>query len=82
MKLESILAFGLSIFLAVSSAAATTAMQARDHLTPEEVDLVKDSQVLDQRVGIFVKAIDRRLSCDHRRGPWNREGTKTTEEGF
>ncbi len=69
MKLESILAFGLSIFLAVSSATATTAMQARDHLTPEEVDLVKDSQVLDQRVGIFVKAIDRRLGVITGAGP-------------
>ena len=37
------------------------AVQSRDHLTPQEVELVKDSQVLDQRIDIFVKAADRRL---------------------
>jgi hypothetical protein len=37
------------------------AAQARDHLTPQEVDLVKDAQILDQRIEIFVKAADRRL---------------------
>lgn len=36
-------------------------VQSRDHLTPQEVDLVKDAQVLDQRIEIFVKAADRRL---------------------
>ena len=35
--------------------------QSRDHLTPEEVDLVKDAQVLDQRIDVFIKAADRRL---------------------
>jgi hypothetical protein len=35
--------------------------QSRDHLTPQEVDLVKEAQVLDQRIEIFVKAADRRL---------------------
>jgi hypothetical protein len=37
------------------------AAQSRDHLTPQEVDLVKDAQILDQRIEIFVKAADRRL---------------------
>ncbi|MGI8898578.1 MAG: hypothetical protein ACR2IB_09320 [Pyrinomonadaceae bacterium] len=37
------------------------AFQSRDHLTPQEVELVKDTQVLDQRIEIFVKAADRRL---------------------
>lgn len=35
--------------------------QSRDHLTQQEVDLVKDAQVLDQRIDVFVKAADRRL---------------------
>lgn len=35
--------------------------QSRDHLTPQEADLVKDAQILDQRIDIFVKAADRRL---------------------
>ena len=36
-------------------------VQSRDHLTPQEVELVKEAQVLDQRIDIFVKAADRRL---------------------
>ncbi|CAN5512298.1 hypothetical protein BH20ACI3_BH20ACI3_01200 [soil metagenome] len=35
--------------------------QSRAHLTTQEVELVKDAQVLDQRIDIFVKAADRRL---------------------
>jgi len=37
------------------------AVQSRDHLTTQEVELVKDTQVLDQRIEVFVKAADRRL---------------------
>jgi hypothetical protein len=33
----------------------------RDHLTPEEQELVKDAQILDKRIDIFIKAADRRL---------------------
>jgi hypothetical protein len=36
-------------------------LQDRDHLTPQEVDLVKEAQELDKRIEIFVKAADRRL---------------------
>jgi len=35
--------------------------QTRDHLTPQEVDLVKEAQVLDKRIDVFIKAADRRL---------------------
>lgn len=35
--------------------------QGRDHLTPQEVDLVKDAQILDKRIEIFIKAADRRM---------------------
>lgn len=37
------------------------AAQTRDHLTPQEVDLVKEAQVLDKRIEVFIKAADRRL---------------------
>ena len=40
---------------------ATTAHAQRDHLTPQEVDLVKEAQVLDKRIEIFIKAADRRI---------------------
>lgn len=35
--------------------------QRRDHLTPQEVDLVKEAQALDKRIDVFIKAADRRL---------------------
>lgn len=35
--------------------------QARDYLTPKEVDLVKDAQELDKRIDVFIKAANRRL---------------------
>ncbi len=38
-----------------------TAAQSRDHLTPQEVELVQEAQVLDLRTGIFIKAIERRM---------------------
>ena len=36
-------------------------LQSRDHLTPQEIDLVKDAQELDKRIEVFAKAADRRL---------------------
>ena len=39
----------------------TSAFQKRDHLTPQEVDLVKENQVLDKRIEVFIKAAERRL---------------------
>jgi hypothetical protein len=41
--------------------ASTAAAQQRDHLTPQEVDLVKEAQVLDKRIDVFIKAAERRL---------------------
>jgi hypothetical protein len=40
---------------------AATAFQGRDHLTPQEVDLIKDTQILDKRIEVFIKAADRRV---------------------
>ena len=37
------------------------AFQKRDHLTPQEVDLVKENQVLDKRIDVFIHAAERRL---------------------
>ena len=41
--------------------AHTANAQRRDHLTPQEVDLVKEAQALDKRIDVFIKAADRRL---------------------
>ncbi|HSE17724.1 MAG TPA: hypothetical protein VLB46_11780 [Pyrinomonadaceae bacterium] len=40
---------------------AVVAQAQRDHLTPQEVDLVKEAQILDKRIDVFVKAAERRL---------------------
>jgi len=45
------------VYLAATNAAA----QTREHLTPQEIDLVKDAQILDKRIDVFVHALERRL---------------------
>jgi hypothetical protein len=40
---------------------AKGATPQRDHLTPQEVDLVKEAQILDKRIDVFIKAAERRL---------------------
>ena len=40
---------------------ATAVAQQRDHLTQQEVDLVKEAQMLDKRIDVFIKAADRRV---------------------
>jgi hypothetical protein len=49
------------VFLGAMLFASTATAQQRDHLTPQEVDLVKEAQVLDKRIDVFIKAADRRL---------------------
>jgi hypothetical protein len=58
MRMRAILSTLTVLLLAGLSSA--DALQ-RDHLTQQEVDRVKDAQVLDQRIEVFVKAMDRRL---------------------
>jgi len=36
-------------------------VQGRDHFTEREIEQIKDTQILDKRIGVFVKAIERRL---------------------
>jgi hypothetical protein len=55
------LALYLLLFLSTSAPITAFSPQSRDHLTPQEVDLVKEAQILDKRVDVFVKAADRRL---------------------
>ena len=44
---------------AATRAAAQTGH--RDHLTPAEVEMVRDTQSIDKRTDVFIKAVDRRL---------------------
>jgi hypothetical protein len=52
------LLFALCLCLPPATAAAA---QRREHLTPEEIELVRDNQELDARTGVFIKAAERRL---------------------
>jgi len=56
MITRTLLTLLISLFVAVSIQA-----QSRDHLTQQEVDLVKEAQILDKRVDVFIKAAERRL---------------------
>ena len=47
------------LFLIVTT--TSPAFQKRDHLTTQEVDLVKENQVLDKRIEVFIKAAERRV---------------------
>lgn len=49
------LVFLLSLIVPVS------AFQQRDHLTQQEVDLVKEAQILDKRIEVFIRAAERRM---------------------
>lgn len=49
------------LFICTILFAHTANAQKRDHLTPQEVDLVKEAQALDKRIDVFIKASERRL---------------------
>src|SRR2546423_14292516 len=40
-----------------------TAFAQRDYFTPEEVEMIRDAQQIDQRIDLLVKIIDRRFSA-------------------
>ena len=50
----------LAAFCAFAQAWARP-LPSRDYLTPNEVELVKEAQVLDKRIEVFIKAAERRL---------------------
>src|SRR5262245_34566777 len=58
MIIRILLVFSLALSAVVIAQAAT---QKRDHLTQQEVDLVKEAQMLDKRIDGFIKAAERRL---------------------
>lgn len=51
----------LSLVLFLTNALEASAFQKRDHLTTQEVDLVKEAQILDKRIEVFIKAAERRM---------------------
>lgn len=58
MITRTLLCFALVVCAGTFAQAATP---QRDHLTPQEVDLVKEAQVLDKRIDVFIRAAERRL---------------------
>jgi hypothetical protein len=50
----------LALLLSIITVAQATTPQ-REHLTPQEIDLVKESQALDKRIDVFIKCVERRL---------------------
>ncbi len=61
MSLRTNFPFLLAFLILLALIATASAFQGRDHLTPQEVDLVREAQELDKRIDVFVKAADRRL---------------------
>lgn len=45
----------------VASSNLVAAGTQREHLTAEEIEQVRDNQELDKRIGVFIKAVERRL---------------------
>ena len=59
MKTRTLTLLSLVLFLIVPIQASS--FQKRDHLTPQEVDLVKEAQILDKRIEVFTRAAERRM---------------------
>lgn len=51
----------LALLVASTPISNAATFQKRDHLTQQEVDLVKEAQILDKRIDVFIKATERRL---------------------
>jgi len=74
-----------ALFLILVFCSAAIGFQAREHLTLQEIDLVKDAQVLDKRIEVFIKAADRRvLSLNGTNGnnPTNAKQLKKDSESW
>ena len=54
--------------------------QTREHLTPQEIDLVKEAQILDKRIDVFIKASERRLLAINGTTPANAKQLKKDAE--
>ena len=61
MTTRILLSFFLVLFVGPTFLTAASTFQKRDHLTPQEVDLVKEAQALDKRIDVFIKAAERRV---------------------
>jgi len=53
----------VAVVLVTCHLSLVTAFAQRDYFTPEEVELIRDAQQIDQRIDLLVKLIDRRFSA-------------------
>src|SRR6185436_5751462 len=51
----------IALLSLLGSVSIASAVPQRDHLTELEVERVKEAQILDKRIEVFIKATDRRL---------------------
>jgi hypothetical protein len=74
-KYAALLALAL-LFVPPSGARA----QRRDHLTPQEVELIRDNQELDKRTQVFVKCAERRMLAATSPEEFARQSAKDKEK--
>ena len=56
-----LLTFVFALCISCVAIVCQAATPQRDHLTQQEVDLVKEAQLLDKRIDVFIRAAERRL---------------------
>lgn len=49
------------VLVTLSFQTSAGGFQARDFFTPQEEELVREAQILDKRIDVFIKAVERRL---------------------
>ena len=74
------LTFLISLFVGFSFTSQAATLQSRDHLTQQEVDLVKEAQILDKRIEVFIKAAERRMLVINNSAPANAKQLKKDSE--
>ena len=80
MITRSLLAFLLVLFVGPTFLSQASTLQKRDHLTPQEVELVKEAQALDKRIEVFIKAVERRMMVINNTGTANAKQLKKDSE--
>lgn len=70
----------LLLIISLCSLRTDAQAQPREHLTFQEIELVKDTQILDKRIDIFIKAIERRLLALNGTNPTNAKQLKKDAE--
>jgi hypothetical protein len=60
-KLSNVSACAFLLVLTCYCSTLVASAQTRDHLTDQEIELVRNAQILDKRIDVFIKAVDRRM---------------------